>query len=112
MRQLKEFIIEHTEIDRDADYRLVNYNDRSGYGYEKIFFRGSNGIAYRKDGFNHRTTGPAAIHPDYKKEWWVDNRELKKADFHTLGFKIIKQFQAEELFTPLELIKLRLDSSK
>lgn len=71
-------------------------------------------LIWKLDGLAHRDDGPAII--AYRedgslefKHWLENGFWLSKENLAKRGFKAIKQLQAEELFTPLELIRLKND---
>lgn len=54
----------------------------------------------------NRTDGPAEEWSDGSNCWWVDGVQLFKENF-TLA--LIEQLNAWEIFTPVEIVKMKLD---
>ena len=54
----------------------------------------------------HRIDGPAVTFQNGEKQWWVLDKKLSREDF--TSFDMVKRMKAEELFTPVELARLRM----
>ena len=87
-------------------YRKIKYEERKESGYELTDW-GNGWQEYRYNGKTHRKDGPAILHGDGNKYWYLKGDRLSKDWFLKHPDKIAKM-RAWDLFEPEELVSLKL----
>lgn len=90
-------------------YKKVKFGEETDIGYEVILWRNGR-QRWQFDGKYHREDGPAFEDFDGNPAWCLNGKLLNKEWFLNNLDKIIPM-KAWELFTPEELVRLKLDKS-